>query len=444
MAGNRFKLDPPLLRLLVFVCALVLVDTVFFSALTPLLPHYVRMAHLSKAEAGFLVAAYPAGTLVGALPGGVLVARLGDRWVALLGLAVMSAATLTFGLATTTAVLDGARFVQGVAGACTWTAGLAWLASAAPAERRGELLGTAMGSAVVGALLGPVVGWIGNQVGTGVAFSIASVAGAALMLAAFAVPSPLPADPQGLRAAWPALRDRQLCMGMWLMGLAGIAFGVVNVLAPLRLSHLGADGTAIAGTFLCAAVLEAVLTRLAGRLSDRSGEQRPVMIALAAGAAFGFLISAPPTALWLSAVIIVGTPFFGSLYAPAAALASKGAENQGLHLGIAFALTNLTWAAGQAFAASASGALAQATRDFVPYVLLAITCLVTLAGAARAWRAARKDHEAVELAGPAHSGSATSGAGDGPARLELPGIQGWSYWRLLLARAGRREPCSAL
>ena len=409
MAGTRLKLDPPLLRLLVFVCALVLVDTIFFSALTPLLPHYVRVAHLSKAQAGFLVAAYPAGTLVGALPGGVLVARLGDRWVALLGLAVMSAATLTFGLTSDATVLDGARFVQGVAGACTWTAGMAWLASAAPTERRGELLGTAIGSAVVGALLGPVVGWIANQAGTGAAFSVASVAGALLMLAAFAVPSPVPPDPQGLRAAWPALRDRGLCMGMWLMGLAGIAFGVVDVLAPLRLSHLGADGTAIAATFLCAAALEAVLSRAAGRLGDRFGERRPVVIALGAGAAFGFLVSAPPTAAWLSAALIVGTPFFGSLYTPAAALATEGAKNQGLHLGIAFALTNLTWAAGQALAASVSGVLAQATSDFVPYVLLAIACVLTLVNTARVWLATRTKTEGVELAGAAHTSSARGG-----------------------------------
>ena len=37
MAGNRLQV-PSMLPLLSFVCALVLVDTVFFSALTPLLP----------------------------------------------------------------------------------------------------------------------------------------------------------------------------------------------------------------------------------------------------------------------------------------------------------------------------------------------------------------------------------------------------------------------
>src|SRR5579875_416117 len=379
MSGIRSRLDPPVLRLLAFVCALVLVDTVFFSALTPLLPHYARAGGLSKAGAGILVAAYPAGTLVGSLPGGLLVARLGDRRVALLGLALMSAATLVFGWSSAIAVLDAARFAQGAAGACTWAAGLAWLASAAPEERRGALLGTALGSAVVGALFGPVVGWIASQVGTGPAFSAASVAGAALMLASCAVPSPGPAEPQGLRAAWPALRDRRVAMGMWLMALAGIAFGAVDVLAPLRLSRLGASGTVIAATFLFGAVLESALSPVTGRFCDRFGEERPAMAALAAGAAFGVLVWLPGSVPWLSAVLIAGTPFFGSLYTPAAALTTNGAKDQGLNLGIAFSLTNLTWAAGQAVAASVSGALAQATSDLVPYLLLTIACLATLA-----------------------------------------------------------------
>jgi MFS family permease len=378
MRSNPVRREPSLLRLLVPVCAVVGVDTVFFSALTPLLPHYAAAAGLSKAGAGVLIAAYPAGTLIGSLPSGALVARFGDRFVMVLGLGLMAVSTLAFGWSSAALVLDSARFVQGLGGACTWTAALAWLSTAAPEERRGELLGTAMAAAVFGALFGPVVGLVANTVGTGPAFSAAAVAAIFLLAFAFTIPSPRPAAPQPLRAALPALRDRRVVTGMWLMALAGIAFGMLDVLAPLRLSRLGASGTVIAVTFLCAALVESGMSPLVGRLSDRFGPARPLAVSLTIGAACAVAIPQASSAGWLIGLLIALQPFYGTLFTPASALVASGAEGLGLNQGIAFAMSNLTWAAGQSVAASASGAIAQATSDLVPYTLLAIACLGTL------------------------------------------------------------------
>jgi len=88
----------------------------------------------------------------------------------------------------------------------------------------------------------------------------------------------------------------------------------------------------------------------------------------------------------LIAVLIAGTPFYGSIFAPASAMVSAGAQQSQLNQGIAFALANLAWAAGQAGAAAGGGALAQATSDFVPYALLAIACLGSLASLLRVGR----------------------------------------------------------
>jgi MFS family permease len=123
-------------RLLLLVSAIVFVDTMFYAAVTPLLPHLAREFALSKSEAGILAGSYAAGTLAGALPGGWLAARLGVRPTVPLGLGLMSVSSLGFALAGNPTVLDGCRFVQGVGGAASWAGSLAWLIGAAPRERR--------------------------------------------------------------------------------------------------------------------------------------------------------------------------------------------------------------------------------------------------------------------------------------------------------------------
>jgi MFS family permease len=390
--------------LVVLVSAVVLVDTIFFTALTPLLPHYVHSLGLSKAQAGFLVASYPVGTLVGAVPGGVLASRLGVRPAVLLGLAAMSVASLVFGYAHSITELDATRFVQGVGGASTWAGGLAWLAAAATPERRGAALGTAFAAAVGGALLGPLVGAVASHVGTGPAFAAATVTGGSLMVASLLVPKPLTGVPQTLRSALPAITEPAISIGMWLTFLAGLALGVVDVLAPLRLNRLGADAVVIAGVFLGAAAVEVVLAPLVGRLADRRGRMVPVRLSLMAAIVIAVLAPWLRPLPVLIVLLVIGLPAFGTLFVPAAALIADGADRRRLHHGLAYGLGNLAWAGGQGIAAAASGALAQATVDAVPYLLLAAGMIATVVALRR-----RGDHGLASGAGVAGTEGRTEG-----------------------------------
>ena len=165
-------------RLLLLASAVVFVDTVFYAAITPLLPTYVEQLDITKSQAGVLAAAYPAGTFLGALPGGWLAARAGVRPTTLVGLALMGVTSVVFAFGESIVVLDTARFVQGVAGAMTWAGALGWLIGEAPRERRGELIGSAMGVAIVGSLFGPVLGALAAELGPEAVFSSVGVVAA--------------------------------------------------------------------------------------------------------------------------------------------------------------------------------------------------------------------------------------------------------------------------
>ena len=375
-------------RLLLLVGSIVFLDTMFFAALTPLLPHYAEHFDLSKAGAGLLAAAYPLGVLVGGIPSGFAAVRLGLKPTAVFGLLLMAATTFAFGFADSIWALDAARFAQGVASACAWTAGLAWLVSTAPRSRRGELIGNALGVAIAGALLGPVLGGLASAAGTRPVFSAVGVAAISLAFWALATDAPPPREGQSLALLFRSLRSPRILGGLWLVMLPALVFGTLSVLAPLRLDALGYGALAIGAVFLVSAAFEGVLAPVVGRISDRRGRRLPIVAGLAASSVVCALLPWPRAAAVLAVLIVLTGMSSGTLWSPAMSLLTDTAEHVGLDHALAFALMNLAWAPGEALGAAAGGAVAHATADAVPYLLLSAACVATLAAIRRGARRA--------------------------------------------------------
>jgi MFS family permease len=370
-------------RLLALASAIVFIDAMFFAAIVPLLPTFVEEYDLSKTGAGILAAAYPAGTLLGSLPGGWLAARLGVRATVVVGLALLITSSVAFAFADSIAVLDGARFVQGLGSAASWAGALGWLVGAAPRERRGELIGSAMAAAIVGALLGPVLGAAAAELGTEIVFTAVGVAAGGLLVWALLTPSTQVPPRTPMRAVFAGLRDPRIATGMWIVVLVGLMFGTLDVLAPLRLDELGTGAVGIGATFVAAGALEATMSPYFGRLSDRHGRVLPCLVGLGASGLAMALLPWPEATAALVAIIVVTGPSIGILWTPSMAMISDGADDVGLDQGYAVALINLAWSTGQTLGSAGGARLGETYGDALPYLALAGACALTLGALAR-------------------------------------------------------------
>jgi MFS family permease len=366
-------------RLLLLVASIVFVDTMFFAALTPLLPRYAADLSLDKAGVGVLQAAYPLGAFAGAIPSGVVAARAGPKRTVLVGLFFVAATTVAFGFAEEPWQLVAARFCQGLASAFSWTGALAWLVAAAPAGRRGALIGSAFAAAVAGALFGPVLGGAASVVGPRAAFAAVGIASLALAAWAAATEAPRPDSPQPLSTLVRAFGDRRVVLAFWFVVLPALLFGALGVLAPLRLAELGFGAIAIGATFLVSAALEAANNFVLGRVSDRVGPLAPIRAGLVASAVVAALLPWPGNRFVLALLVVCAGLAFGTFFTPGMTLLTHAAEERGLDYGYAFALVNLAWAPGQSGGAAFGGSVAEATRDAVPYLALSGVCVLTLA-----------------------------------------------------------------
>lgn len=374
-------------RLLVVASLIVVQDLAFFAAILPLLPSYVDEHGLSEAQAGVLTAAYPAGTLLASLPAGFMAAKIGPRRTVLIGLTLMGASSLTFGLAGSALLLVGARFVQGVAGAMTWAGALTWVIESESPDRRGAVIGTLFGIGIVGALLGPPLGALAESVGPEWVFSSVLVVSLVLALVAAGLPEPGRRTQESFGDVLAALVSRPVLAASAVLAVPSVEFGATGVLVPLQLSDLGGSAAAIALGFTLGAAVEAVLAPLSGRYTDVHAWSGPYVLGLFISAvalvAIGLAAGLP-----LAVAAVVGVSIgAGISFTPATKSVSDSVEMSGIHQGMTAGLTNLGWSGGEMTGALVAGAAADGFGLEASFI--GLSAALALAGAAT-WAARRR------------------------------------------------------
>ena len=363
-------------RALILTCAMVLVDTIFYAALTPLVPYFTGELGLSKSAVGILSGAFGAGVLLGSAPAGYLAARVGVKPTALLGLGLMSATSLLFGFAEAAWVLAALRLAAGVGSALSWVSAFTWLVARAPEKQRGQMIGTLVSAAVAGSLLGPVLGGVAATIGIAVTFSLVAAFGLAVALWVLLTPTPAPAGSSSLLGFFAAFGRPNLRLGLAFIGFSPLLFGVLTVLAPLQLSSLGWGAFALGVVFLVAASVELVVHPLLGRWSDKKGYRPPILAGLLASLGILILLPWAATPLLVALLVVLAGVAFNAPLVPGTSMFSRAAEGAGIEGALAFGATNFAWAAGYALGASLGGILSDLGGDLLSYSVLAAVCLL--------------------------------------------------------------------
>jgi EmrB/QacA subfamily drug resistance transporter len=321
------------------------------TAVNVALPVLQAQLGATVGEAQWVVEIYTLFLASLVLVGGTLGDRLGRRRVFAWGIAVFAAASAACAVASSPAALIAARGVQGLGAAMLVPGSLALISASVPRERRGRAIGTWSGFTAIAGALGPVLGgWLAQNASWRWVFLLNLPVAAATLLVLRRVPESRDERPAALDLAGAALItlglgavvfgliesqargwSDPLVRSALVLGAAALAgFAVVearspspmlppavfrsrtfsgaNLLTLLLYAALsgalfflpfnliqvqGYSPTAAGASFVPLTVILFALSRWSGRLVDRFGGRRPLIVGpLLAAAGFALLARA--------------------------------------------------------------------------------------------------------------------------------------------------------
>jgi EmrB/QacA subfamily drug resistance transporter len=145
---------------LVAICVATFMLLLDITIVNVALPYIERDLHASFTDLQWVIDAYALTLAALLLTAGSLADRMGRRSVFIIGLVIFTAASALCGLATSPLMLNVARAIQGVGGACMFATSLALLASAYQGRDRGTAIGLWGATTGAAVAVGPLVGGV--------------------------------------------------------------------------------------------------------------------------------------------------------------------------------------------------------------------------------------------------------------------------------------------
>jgi len=365
-------------------------DILAYSIAVPVLPDLSRRVGATPTVIGFLFATFGVSVILTAVPMGAVSDRIGRRGPLIAGAAALTASTVLFAFATSLPWLFFARFVQGAADALTWVVGFALIADLYAAEDRGRVMGLVMSGTTIGFMIGPALGgWLYESGGPQVPY-LAVAALSAICALGFAwmktPPQVVASEPVKLGRL---LRVREVAVCCTAVVIGGSTLAMLEPTLSLFLSEqIGLGPLRVGLVFGGGAVVSAVLHPAFGRIADRTGGRRLVLIGLIGMAVMLpvlSLISNFESALFLNAAFTLAV---ASMLTPSLAYMADATSAAGVRsFGVAYGVYNVAWALGLLIGPSIGGAAYERvgftvlTLAWSP-VLLLLTLLLARARAA--------------------------------------------------------------
>lgn len=288
-----------------------------FGILSFVLPIYGKEMGASALEIGAFFSAFSVIPVIVRPFLGRALDRWGRRRFLMLGLGGYVGAMLTFSIANSVQLLMLGRFVQGIGSAFLWISAYTMVADIAEATGRGHNFGLIDEAANRGGLIGTASGFLIIFLLTGAGFDLQRTW--PLLFAAYTIPAIISfwicwrdvAETKPTSADLPVRSlpfSRQLLAIMIIVFITGASGAMVWPLLMIFLQDiLSANIGALAMAYIPAALIGSFLPSHMGRIADRLGRKKPMVLGLVIGAIASSIIPHLRSVWALSALWTVET-----------------------------------------------------------------------------------------------------------------------------------------